>query len=30
VSLAVGLAFGLGGQGAAARYLEHLQSEIKS
>lgn len=29
VSLAIGLAFGLGGQGAAARYLEHLQSEIK-
>lgn len=30
VSLAVGLAFGLGGQGAAARYIERLQSEIKS
>lgn len=30
VSLAVGLAFGLGGQSAAGRYLEHLQSEIKS
>ncbi len=30
VSLAVGLAFGLGGQSSAARYLEHLQSEIKS
>lgn len=29
VSLAVGLAFGLGGQAAAARYLERLQSEIK-
>ena len=29
VSLAVGLAFGLGGQGAASRYLDHLQSEIK-
>ena len=29
VSLAVGLAFGLGGQGAAAKYLEHLQSEVK-
>ncbi len=29
VSLAVGLAFGLGGQVSAARYLEHLQSEIK-
>lgn len=29
VSLAVGLAFGLGGQAAAARYLEHLHSEIK-
>jgi len=29
VSLAVGLAFGLGGQGAAGRYLDHLQSEIK-
>ncbi|MHB8710390.1 MAG: mechanosensitive ion channel family protein [Minisyncoccota bacterium] len=30
VSLAVGLAFGLGGQNAAARYLERLQSEIKN
>ncbi|OIO51606.1 MAG: hypothetical protein AUJ45_00295 [Parcubacteria group bacterium CG1_02_50_68] len=30
VSLAVGLAFGLGGQASAARYLEHLQSEIKN
>jgi small-conductance mechanosensitive channel len=29
VSLALGLAFGLGGQASAARYLEHLQSEIK-
>jgi small-conductance mechanosensitive channel len=29
VALAVGLAFGLGGQASAARYLEHLQSEIK-
>ena len=29
VSLALGLAFGLGGQSSAARYLEHLQSEIK-
>jgi len=29
VSLAVGLAFGLGGQAAAARYLENLRSEIK-
>lgn len=28
VSLAIGLAFGLGGQSSAARYLEHLQSEI--
>ncbi|MDE1944161.1 MAG: hypothetical protein KGH97_01560 [Patescibacteria group bacterium] len=28
VALAVGLAFGLGGQGAAARYLEHLQRDI--
>jgi len=30
VSLAVGLAFGLGGQTSAARYLDHLQSEIKN
>ncbi len=30
VALAVGLAFGLGGQASAARYLEHLNSEIKS
>jgi small-conductance mechanosensitive channel len=29
VSLAVGLAFGLGGQSAAARYIERLQSEFK-
>jgi len=29
VSLAVGLAFGLGGQASAAKYLEHLQAEIK-
>ncbi len=29
VSLAIGLAFGLGGQQSAARYLDHLQSEIK-
>jgi small-conductance mechanosensitive channel len=29
VSLAVGLAFGLGGQGAAAKYLDRLQSEMK-
>jgi small-conductance mechanosensitive channel len=28
VSLAVGLAFGLGGQASAARYLERLQSEM--
>ncbi|HVM58736.1 MAG TPA: hypothetical protein VMT80_00145 [Candidatus Paceibacterota bacterium] len=28
-SLAVGLAFGLGGQASAARYLEHLREEIK-
>ncbi len=30
VSLAVGLAFGLGGQASAARYLDKLQSEIKN
>lgn len=30
VSLAVGLAFGLGGQQAAARYLERLHTEIKN
>lgn len=29
VSLALGLAFGLGGQASAARYLEHLHSEIR-
>lgn len=29
LSLAFGLAFGLGGQQAAGRYLEHLQSEMK-
>ena len=29
VSLAVGLSFGLGGQKAAERYIEHLRSEIK-
>ena len=29
VSLAIGLAFGLGGQASAARYLEHLHAEIK-
>lgn len=29
VSLAVGLAFGLGGQATAARYLDRLQSEIR-
>lgn len=29
VSLAVGLAFGLGGQQSASRYLDRLQSEIK-
>jgi len=28
-ALGIGLAFGLGGQASAARYLEHLQSEIK-
>lgn len=28
IALAVGLAFGLGGQGAAARYLERLQRDI--
>lgn len=28
-SLAIGLAFGLGGQASAAKYLEHLQSEMK-
>ncbi len=29
VSLAIGLAFGLGGQASASRYLDRLQSEIK-
>lgn len=29
VAIAVGLAFGLGGQATAARYLDHLHSEIK-
>jgi len=29
VSLGLGLAFGLGGQASAAKYLEHLQAEIK-
>ncbi|MEK7604453.1 MAG: hypothetical protein AAB442_01500 [Patescibacteria group bacterium] len=29
VSLAVGLSFGLGGQTAAARYIEHLHAEMK-
>ncbi|MEK7579374.1 MAG: hypothetical protein AAB460_02490 [Patescibacteria group bacterium] len=29
LSLAFGLAFGLGGQNAAARYLEHVQAEMK-
>lgn len=29
VSLAIGLSFGLGGQASAARYLDHLQSEMK-
>ncbi|MDO8231913.1 MAG: hypothetical protein Q7T37_01790 [bacterium] len=29
VSLALGLAFGLGGQASASRYLEHLHSEIR-
>ncbi len=28
-SLAIGLSFGLGGQAAAARYIDRLQSEIK-
>lgn len=30
VSIAIGLAFGLGGQTSAARYLERFQSEIKN
>lgn len=29
LSLAVGLSFGLGGQQAAARYIEHIRGEIK-
>jgi hypothetical protein len=29
LSLGIGLAFGLGGQHAASRYIEHLQSQIK-
>lgn len=29
IALALGLSFGLGGQAAAARYIEHLRSEIK-
>ena len=29
VALALGLAFGLGGQASAGRYLEHLQKEIQ-
>jgi hypothetical protein len=29
IALALGLSFGLGGQTAAARYLEHLRAEIK-
>ncbi len=29
VSLAIGLAFGLGGQASAARYLDRLQAEMK-
>lgn len=29
VSLALGLAFGLGGQKAAEKYIDHLQSEMK-
>ena len=29
LSLALGLAFGLGGQNAAGRYIDHLSSEIK-
>jgi len=30
VSLAVGLSFGLGGQEAAARYIEHVREQIKN
>jgi hypothetical protein len=29
VSLAVGLAFGLGGQAAAARYIQRFEAEVK-
>lgn len=29
IALALGLSFGLGGQAAAARYIEHLRGEIK-
>jgi small-conductance mechanosensitive channel len=29
IALALGLSFGLGGQAAAARYIEHLRAEIK-
>lgn len=29
IALAFGLSFGLGGQAAAARYIEHLRAEIK-
>ncbi len=29
IALAIGLAFGLGGQQSASRYLDHLQSEMK-
>ncbi len=29
LSLAFGLSFGLGGQGAAARYIDHLSAEMK-
>lgn len=29
IALALGLSFGIGGQAAAARYLEHLRTEIK-
>ena len=30
VALAIGLAFGLGGQSAAARFIDHFQSEMKN
>ncbi|HQU07493.1 MAG TPA: hypothetical protein PK539_00325 [Candidatus Paceibacterota bacterium] len=30
ISLALGLAFGLGGQQAAARYIEHVREQIKN